>query len=70
MSSAIRFLILTALVASVSACAEKKVEETVWDDQVKALEKAREVEQELMQRAGQLSEDLDPNKKDDKDPPN
>lgn len=42
-----------------SACESEPVEKTVWDDQVQALDKARQVEGELMQRANQLSKDLE-----------
>lgn len=47
------------LLLALSACTSEPVEKTVWDDQVQALDKAREVEDILMQRADQLAKDLE-----------
>lgn len=54
-----RILVVSFLLAGICACESEPVEETVWDDQVKAMDKARDVEQQLMQRADQLANDLD-----------
>lgn len=42
-----------------SACEPKKVEKNVWDDQTRALEKAREVEDTLMKKADDLERELE-----------
>ncbi len=54
-----RLIVCAVLLACVCACESEPVEKTVWDDQVKAMDKAREVEDQLAKRAGQLGEDLE-----------
>ncbi|MDH3646266.1 MAG: hypothetical protein OER80_05795 [Gammaproteobacteria bacterium] len=67
MKPAIRFLVIAGLLISIGACSKEPVEETVWDDQIKALDKARDVEEKLMQRVDDLAEELE--NKDEEEPP-
>ena len=70
MTSLLRLMILSVLIASLCACDSEPVEETVWDEQIETLDKAREVEDKLMNRAEQLSRDLGNTDEDeDKDDP-
>ncbi|MDH3587933.1 MAG: hypothetical protein OEQ74_00880 [Gammaproteobacteria bacterium] len=64
-------LFASIAIGLIGACEPKKVEETVWDDQIKTMDKAREVEETLMNRAEQMGKELDPNYKpedDEEDP--
>ena len=63
-----RLLVLTAVISFGTGCEPKEVEETVWDDQVKAMDKARDVEEKLMNRAEQLGREID-KETDEEDPP-
>ncbi|MBT8132773.1 MAG: hypothetical protein KJO35_10920 [Gammaproteobacteria bacterium] len=62
------FLIIFSMAAVLSACEPKKVEKNVWDDQTKALEKAKEVEDVLMKRADDMARELEDKIEDE--PPN
>jgi hypothetical protein len=55
--------VLLATVFALAACGERRepppVEETVFDEQVRALDKARSVEEQAEQRKRELDEQLD-----------
>ena len=63
-----RLCALLAIACFAAGCGSGEVEETVWDDQIETMDKAREVEQKLMDRAGRLSDELETDDK-QKDPP-
>jgi len=63
----IHLLLVSGLLFSIAGCSPEPVEETVWDDQIKTLDKARDVEETLMNRADQLAKDLED--KDEENPP-
>ena len=61
------FSIVLAVACAIAGCEPKEVDETVWDDQIKTMDKAREVEDKLMDRADQLRRDV--GQDDEEDPP-
>ncbi|MBT8136048.1 MAG: hypothetical protein KJO54_03435 [Gammaproteobacteria bacterium] len=62
-----RISIALAVACAIAGCEPKEVDETVWDDQIKTMDKAREVEDKLMNRADQLRRDV--GQDDEEDPP-
>lgn len=62
-----RFSIALAVACVIAGCEPKEVDETVWDDQIKTMDKAREVEDKLMDRADQVGRTI--GQDDEEDPP-
>lgn len=66
MNRNLRCCVLVAAAMVTMGC-DREVEETVFDDQVQALEKARAVEQQIEDRAGKIADQL--RDEDKSDPP-